>query len=236
MGIAILDQLVSFLAKTHEATNRTYRETVFDVYTGKVVRVDKLATVLTAAGKTPDDLRRDVELRHRRAALRPDVDKGKAALRDRNVISAELATSEAEFKAAHAKHADTVNKLTERGRAVDATERASQAARAELLETCDDPDLLAARDDLRRRQEETNKRHGELAADLAGERKRLEQLLSAANAFGMSESNREPARLQAEALQAEIQKREPDLAKAKQELARLEAEQAQLENAMVSAP
>lgn len=118
--MSVVETLKNVFAKRAETAAQQYVELVCSECDGKTVSHATAEQVLRAAGKTLDDLERDVQARRDRIAKIGELRRLLAEESERPTIVAQLAAADAAVIAAQEKHAGIVGPLRDRLMELDA--------------------------------------------------------------------------------------------------------------------
>lgn len=144
--LAIIEKVTRKIRQREEKAVGSYRETVRNVSAGKDPSADDVLATLTAAGRTPADLARDVERLNARKAARAALDKLPAAAAEQAKVDAALRVAAEALEAAESTYQRTVGPLYERRQQLDSTIAAGEAGRTLLtdVERCPYAELAAS--------------------------------------------------------------------------------------------
>lgn len=139
---AVLEQLKAACAEQIETTAERYRDLVAQLACDTHLEAADAQAILTAAGKSFDDLSKDVAKFEDRNRKRELLDEAAEAEAERRQLLAGIAAAEAKLKASQQEHDRTVAPI--KLRLDEINHLGSQAAitRNELIATCDDAQLL----------------------------------------------------------------------------------------------
>jgi chromosome segregation ATPase len=238
--MGLLDKVTEWFNRRSAAQAKQYRQLVLCAANGEAIDPGKLGPALLESGQTVADFKRDLEKCQRRAALRADLKKTDGIDQERKKIAAAVDTAADAVAAAQRKYEETVGPLQERGRQLFALEQAANVARVELLAGCEDPDLLAAKEDLRRRYSEAAERRQGLDRAIRAAEEERAGLLSAAqdgpSNLQQARADAAEKRAQAEAIGRQIADGRAQLATLDKQLFDLQREQAALDLRFIEAP
>lgn len=138
MGISdILDKVRGHLDRKRGESRLTFRALVAEVADGREPDPARVEQVLTATGKTVDDLAGEVERLTARRALRAAIDNASTLERERSGIARKVASAEATLADAQRTFEAAVGPLRERIARIDAAEREAESARVAMRRTAD---------------------------------------------------------------------------------------------------
>jgi len=120
-----------------------YRELVQDVAAGREPDADVVADVLRDNGKTLDDLQADVMLLERRREMRQKMDDVPKLAAERKRIEKQIAEADRVLDLAEQQHEQETSPLHFRPEEIKRETRDGDAAQRQLVDTCNDPTLLA---------------------------------------------------------------------------------------------
>lgn len=205
----------------------TYRELVAGIATGDEPNPAEVERLLADAGKSLDDLRRDVEQYQHRMALRATVAEMPGLEAERRSIDEQIAAADQILEAAEQQHDQTTEPLYARRREITQALAEGSTALGELVRTCGDPDVIREMNDhdaearqLSERLRDLFSRAANMEQSARNERERADQEAS----FSEAEGRREVAdryKKDAEATRREmkqVEKAIADLAKRREQI------------------
>jgi len=120
-----------------------YRELVHAVAAGREPDADVVADVLRDTGKTLDDLQADVLLLERRREMRQKMDALPKLAAERKRIEMKIAEADRVLDVAEQQHEQETSPLHFRLEEIKKAVREGDSAQRQLVDTCNDPTLLA---------------------------------------------------------------------------------------------
>jgi hypothetical protein len=154
----IIDGVRGLVQAKAETAEEQYRALTIKLADGKATKPADVLAVLTAVGKTPDDLAADVQARlsrrqqHARYALLPGLGK------ERQEKEAAIRANDAELEAVTQRLREASWPLQVRLADIEVQERAARALRPQMIASCDEPALLKKRDAAQQALAEAGKR------------------------------------------------------------------------------
>jgi len=144
MSIAtVIERIVGKQRERQAARAADFRDVVVQIADGREPDADFVAQVLHEAGKSLDDLQRAVELLQRRRQLRQKLDSLPRLMAKQREIEQQLAAINGDLEAAEKRHEELYYplqaELNDLRQAIGEAER----SKAELHQTCTDPELRA---------------------------------------------------------------------------------------------
>jgi chromosome segregation ATPase len=143
MSAAVLESVVNKIAQRKDAKAIAYRDLVLLIVNGKEPSIEKVETALDAAGKTPADLRRDVERCADRKAKVEQLARLPKLEQEIKAIDEKLAAEAAKFKKMEEQHAAIVDPLGWQRQSLSQEMYTISQLADELRRTCTDETLLA---------------------------------------------------------------------------------------------
>ncbi|RMF20525.1 MAG: hypothetical protein D6760_11390, partial [Deltaproteobacteria bacterium] len=138
---SFFEKFIGHQRKRTESAVAGYRELVPAIATGKEPAPADVERLLAEAGKSLDDLRRDVEHYQRRMALKAAVASMPKLEDQRRQLDEQIAAADRLLEEAEKQHEETTEPLYARRREVDAAIADASRALSELVHSCQDPDL-----------------------------------------------------------------------------------------------
>jgi len=161
-ALSFFEKFVGHQQQRAQSAIAGYRELVPAIATGDEPKPDEVERLLAEAGKSLDDLRKDVEHYQRRMALKAAV-AAVPKLEDQcRELDEQLAEADRIFEAAEKQHEETTDPLYARRREVDKALSDGSTALAELVYSCQDPDLRRELDECEAEQRRLDEQHREL--------------------------------------------------------------------------
>ncbi|MCA9183985.1 MAG: hypothetical protein R3E01_10070 [Pirellulaceae bacterium] len=139
-----------------------YRELVPAIATGKEPNPAEVERLLVDAGKSLDDLRQDVEHYQRRSALKSAVAAVPKLEDQRRELDEQIGEADRILEAAEKQHEETTDPLYARRREVDKALSDGSTALAELVYSCQDPDLRRELEECEAEQRRLDEQHRHL--------------------------------------------------------------------------
>lgn len=167
MLLSLIEKLRKRETVLKESGSKTYRDLVRTVADGASVPEDKAADTCERAGKSADDLERDVTRLVERRRLFDSFRGSAAAEQELQTARGELAAEVERFKAIEAKHAGMVQTINARIAAATAKFSGAESARQALIDGVTDPALFAERDGLLSRLREIEGEQAEVHQRIA---------------------------------------------------------------------
>ncbi|HAN97030.1 MAG TPA: hypothetical protein DCQ98_06160 [Planctomycetaceae bacterium] len=149
-----------------------YRELVAAIASGSEPSPTEIEQLLTETQKSVDDLRRDVEKQQHRAKLKASVASIPGFEAERAAIDAQIAAADKKLAESESQHEETVHPLHLRRREVDQAISDGEAARRELVSSCEDADLRRELEDINQQLQ----RAGESTRDYKDSAGRLDRM------------------------------------------------------------
>ena len=158
----VFDRIFKAQKQREESRARDYRSIVAEIASGTEPQVDRLDQILTASGKSVEQLRADVELHQQRRAWREQYDALPKLTEQTATIERQIADAEKAFEAARAQFHAATNPLHARLRQVQEERNQAEAAKARLQDTCPHAELVAELEHVRDEHREAHNRHVKL--------------------------------------------------------------------------
>ena len=142
MSIAsFFEKMVGMQRQRAEQKLGRYRELVAAIASGSEPSPTEIEQLLTETQKSVDDLRRDVEKLQYRSALKASVAAIPGFEAERRAIDDQIAAADRKLAEAECQHEETIHPLHLRRREIDQAISDGEAARRELVSSCEDADL-----------------------------------------------------------------------------------------------
>lgn len=142
-----------------------YRSLVAQIANGQEPDPAQIDELLTAHGKTVDDLKADVELHNQRVAWRKEYGALPALAKERSVLEMQIAEADKVLEAADAHHTEVTTPLYYRLGAIKEATRLGNHACDELRRTCNDQELLDELAKVRAEHKDAHNRNMRLQLD-----------------------------------------------------------------------
>lgn len=228
MSIAsFFEKMVGMQRQRAEQKLGRYRELVAAIASGSEPSPTEIEQLLTETQKSVDDLRRDVEKLQHRSKLKASVASIPEYEAERRAIEDQIAAADKKLAEAESHHDETVRPLHLRRREIDQSISDGEAARRELVASCDDADLRRELADIDLQLQRLGAQNHELK-DRAGRFDRMAAYEHEAAGYELikSEAARrsdqaESHESEAEALRREakkLEKQQADLAKRREQI------------------
>lgn len=166
----VFDRIFKAQQQREESRARDYRSLVTEIASGTEPQADRLDQILTASGKSVEQLRADVELHQQRRAWREQYDALPRLDDEQAALERQIADAEKAFEAARAQFHAAINPLHARLRQVQEERTQAEAAKARLQETCPFGELVAELQQVRDEHRESHNRHIKLDLGIKGAR------------------------------------------------------------------
>ena len=157
---SIMEKITGLQRKREQQRDQDYTDIVAAIATGGDPGPDDVDRVLAESDKTVNDLRIDVERYQERTALKAMVASMPKLEQEREVVLKQIATADKLLKDAERINEETTFPLAGCLRELNAAIRDATEAQSELLDSCDDSNLLSEREQwdiaLQRLVEESN--------------------------------------------------------------------------------
>lgn len=170
----VFDRIFKAQKQREESRARDYRSLVAEIAGGTEPQADRLDQILTASGKSVEQLRADVELHQQRRAWREQYDALPRLNEERGTIGRQIADAEKALEAARRQFDTTTGPLQARLRQVEAERNQAEATQARLQETCPHVELVAELQHVRDEHHEAHNRHTKLDLGIKGAREAAE--------------------------------------------------------------
>lgn len=164
---SFIEKIVGLQQQRAQSKVAGYRELIATIATGQEPNPAEVERMLADAGKSLDDLQRDVELCQRRLGFKAAVAAMPKLEAERKTLDEQIAAAERVLEAAEKQHRDKTAPLYFRRRQIDEALSAGSTAVGELVRTCDDADLY-------REMEELNTEDNQLSS----QRRKLDNRMS----------------------------------------------------------
>lgn len=191
---AFFEKFIGLQQQRAQEKVATYRELVAGIAAGDEPNPAEVERLLADAGKSLDDLRRDVEQYQHRMALRATVAEMPALEAERRSIDEQIAAADQTLEAAEQQHDQTTDPLYARRREINQALSEGSTALGELVRTCGDPDVIRDMADLDAEARQLSERSRDLISRAAhmeqsarNERERADQEASFSEAEGRRE-------------------------------------------------
>jgi len=145
---SFIEKIVGLQQQRAQAKVAGYRELIATIAAGQEPNPAEVERLLADAGKSLDDLQRDVELCQRRLGFKAAVAAMPKLEAERKSLDDQIAAADRVLEAAEKQHRDKTAPLYFRRRQIDEALSAGSTAVGELVRTCEDPDLLREMDEL----------------------------------------------------------------------------------------
>jgi len=223
MSIAsFFEKMVGMQRQRAEQKLGRYRELVAAIASGSEPSPTEIEQLLNETQKSVDDLRRDVEKLQHRSRLKASVASIPGFEAERRAIDDQIAAADRKLAEAESLHEETIHPLHLRRREIDQAISDGEAARRELVSSCDDADLRRELIDIDLQLQRLGTQNHELK-DRAGRFDRMAAYEHEAAGYELikSEATRRRDQADAHATDAEALRREAmKLEKQQAELAR----------------
>ena len=150
----------------------TFRGIVQQIAVGKEPDADRVDAVLGEAGKTLDDLREAVERLQARRRLREQMDELPKLAVERQEIEKQLAAADNILADAEQQHSEVTAPLRARLVRIREASWAAESAKTQLVQTCDEPALVAQMRDAEAKLTQARKEVSDLRNTLSDYRDR----------------------------------------------------------------
>lgn len=138
---AFFEKFMGLQQQKVHATVASYRELVAGIATGEEPNPAEVERLLASADKSVDELRQDVERYQHRLALKAMVASISKLEAERCEIEHQIAIADQALESAEQQHDATTTPLYASRRQIDMALSDASRASAELVQTCDDPDM-----------------------------------------------------------------------------------------------
>jgi len=140
-ALSFFEKFIGLQQQRAQTAIAGYRELVAAIATGKEPTPAEVERLLAEADKSLNDLRQDVERYQRRMALKAAVAAMPKLEDERRALDEQIAKADRILKAAEEQHDETTRPLYFRRREVGKALSDGSTAFAELVYSCEDPDL-----------------------------------------------------------------------------------------------
>jgi chromosome segregation ATPase len=145
---AFFERLVGLQQQKTQTATVSYRELVAGIATGEEPNPAEVERLLSEAGKSVEDLRKDVETYQHRMELKAAVAAVPNLQTERHTLDEQIAAADRALQVAEDLHDEATSPLYIRRQQVVAAINEAERARHKLVATCDDPDLLREKEEL----------------------------------------------------------------------------------------
>lgn len=229
----LFDRIFKAQKQRGESRACDYRSLIAEIASGTEPQGDRLDQILTASGKSVEQLRADVELHQQRRAWREQYDALPKLNEETATIERQIADAEMAFEAARAQFHAATNPLHARLRQLQEERNQAETAQARLEETCPHVELVTELQHVRDEHREAHNRHIKLDLGVTEARETAESDRAEAEYTGRNSLAGEYLE-RAERLDAERTQMESELpAATKQVEALVQREKAILEQMLV---
>ena len=159
---ALFDRIFKARKQRDESRAGDYRSLVAEIANGTEPQGDRLDEILTASGKSVEQLRADVELHQQRLAWREQYDALPKLNQEKAVLEQQIAEAEKTLEAAQQQYDAVTGPLYARLREVQEARKQAEAARLRLQETCPYGDVVAELQNVRHEQRDAHNRRMKL--------------------------------------------------------------------------
>ena len=156
---AFFEKFMGLQQQKVQATVASYRELVAGIATGEEPNPAEVERLLANAGKSVDDLRRDVERYQHRMALKAMINSLPRLEAERREIDSQIAAADRVLEAAEKQHEVSTAPLYATRRELDLAISDANRASAELMQSCDDADLRRELDELNTEARRLDEQH-----------------------------------------------------------------------------
>ena len=161
-ALSFFEKFVGHQQQRAQSAIAGYRELVPAIATGDEPNPAEVERLLAEAGKSLDDLRKDVEHYQRRMALKAAVAAVPKLEDQRRELDEQIAAADRILEAAEKQHEETTDPLYARRRKVDKTLSDGSTALAELVYSCQAPDLRRELEECEAEQRRLDEQHRHL--------------------------------------------------------------------------
>jgi hypothetical protein len=158
-AVTFIEKFLGLQQQRVQSAVASYRELVAGIATGEEPNAVDVESLLATAGKSVDDLRRDVERYQHRLALKSMVNSLPRLEAERREIDSQIVAAGRVLEAAEKQHDDTTAPLFAARRELDLAISEASRASADLLLTCDDADLRCGMDELNAEASRLDEQH-----------------------------------------------------------------------------
>lgn len=142
-ALSIFEKITGLRRKREEQSDQQYSDIVASLVAGTEPDPEEVERILSDAGKSVDKLKADVQKGQERMAMHAMANALPKLQKDRKQILKDIDKLDAEFEKLEDQHDESRRPLVHQLKQCDEAIRDAEKAKSQLVETCEDPVLLA---------------------------------------------------------------------------------------------